>query len=260
MIQVPTSAVLGSSGGITASRLLASGDPLARINFIARFQNCKGFGPAPQAPLAYWQDTAATVPATADGTLIAAMTDVLSGSGLKASNGTGGQQPTLNIVSGFPVATYAGGQNLQIPSSLALNGTTGYTIFTVSMVPAINTMGVVDKGRTTAWSIFYEASHTAIQYWHANSGLIGPTVLPNTWYVVTARWDGTTQSLYINGTLAASQTNLVVPVGTTPVSFGQLNDGFPLTGQQAAPFLMVGSALDDTQRSQVETFLATLIP
>ena len=86
--------VLGKSGVI----LSKGGDPLASIPMVLRLQANRGL----------YQDVACTIPATADGHVIAAWKDELSGSSRIYSQGTSTKRPVLKIISGRPVVRFDG--------------------------------------------------------------------------------------------------------------------------------------------------------
>jgi hypothetical protein len=77
-----------------------------------------------------YKDTAMTIPATADGDLVAAWRDEVSGNGLYALQSNSAQRPTLKIVSGKPLLRFSAAANayLEFPSIGPFAFTTGFEI------------------------------------------------------------------------------------------------------------------------------------
>jgi hypothetical protein len=94
--------ILSGSGILTRSAGWV--DPLAGLPFTLRLQTHRGDG----IPLGLYQDTACTIPATADGHSVAAWRDELSDSGLVAVQSVSTKRPTLKFVSGKPVVRFDG--------------------------------------------------------------------------------------------------------------------------------------------------------
>ncbi|RYD33658.1 MAG: hypothetical protein EOP87_10615 [Verrucomicrobiaceae bacterium] len=85
-------------------------DPLAGMAFSLRLQTHRGDG----IPLGLYQDVSCTAPAMAEGDLIAAWRDELSGSGLVAVQEVSSKRPTLRFVSGKPVLEFDGSDDFLI--------------------------------------------------------------------------------------------------------------------------------------------------
>jgi hypothetical protein len=97
-------------------------DPLAGLPFALRLQTHRGDG----IPLGLYQDTACTIPATADGHPVAAWRDELSASGLVAIQSVTTKQPKLQFVSGKPVLRFDGIDDfLLIASVPTISGVVG---------------------------------------------------------------------------------------------------------------------------------------
>lgn len=79
-------------------------DPLAGVVFALRLQTHAG----DNVPVGLYQDVACTIPATADGHVVAAWRDELGGSGKTYSQSDVSKRPLLKIVSGAPVVRFDG--------------------------------------------------------------------------------------------------------------------------------------------------------
>ncbi len=79
-------------------------DPLAGLPFALRLQPNSSFS----APLGLYQDTACTIPATADGDTVAAWRDELSNSGITALQSTFAARPMLVFDGGIPTVFFDG--------------------------------------------------------------------------------------------------------------------------------------------------------
>jgi hypothetical protein len=92
------------TSGIIAARRRGWIDPLVGISFSLRLQTHRGDG----IPLGLYQDTACTIPATADGHSVAAWRDEISGSNLVATQSVSTKRPILRLLSGIPTVKFDG--------------------------------------------------------------------------------------------------------------------------------------------------------
>lgn len=96
-------------------------DPLAGLPFGLRLQTHNG----DNVPLGLWQDVARTIPAVNEFDLVAAWEDVLSESGIVATQADPDKQPTLVFINGVPFVEFDGiddflvhGVGSAVPSSI----------------------------------------------------------------------------------------------------------------------------------------------
>lgn len=83
-----------------------------------------------------------------------------------------------------------------------------YTIWTkFSTTPNGNALIGMGSGTDNQHNTFRWGSSNSqlINYWYANDFTQSVTTSSNTWYQLTCGWDGSTRYIYVNGTLAGSQ-------------------------------------------------------
>jgi hypothetical protein len=77
------------------------------------------------------------------------------------------------------------------------------------------------------------------------------TVVANTWYFITATYDGTTSKLYVNGEFSKSGTGTAYAVTTRPVFIGYRDDGYGALNGQIGTTLIYGRTLSASEVKQL---------
>lgn len=244
---------------------MANADPLSGILFSLRLQANAGG----TTPVGLFQDTAATTPAVSGGDTIGAWKDMLGTSGLKAEQGTGAAQPTLQFDTTKPVVRFDGSDFLT--TSTPLDQTGDFSLFAL-----VNhtTTGVIQEiinngnGSTVAGSQFellFDSADTLKFTTFIGAGTIttATAAAPSTsgvWYVVSCTRISGVLTLYIDGASSgtADDGGAALNTGIAATGIGAVGTGilFFLNGDLAA--LMVTARTD--VRTTVEAYLNTLKP
>ena len=260
-----TATVVGGSGGITGS----SGSPLAS-NVTWTFTTAtSGSSPIPTTGLGVWFKADAGI--TLNGSTVSEWADQ-SGNGNNATQPVVGAQPTVasGAINGLPAVNFAGSANMQF--NLPVNGLTGMTIFMVNANAASYTGGSdgVDNAplfwdETADWGTVHLSPFEQSVNWAFGTGQVNntpsytrPASIGTAFTLTDVVKNGTTENLYVGGTLVATQTGVLGTIANTQ-STGNLGVGYlstPWNGQ-IAEVIVYTVALTDAQRQQVEQYLTS---
>jgi hypothetical protein len=103
-------------------------------------------------------------------------------------------------------------------------GNSNYTIGVWFNADTLGSKGLVgwgNYGTTNEANAFRLTSNGLSNYWWANDLSVTTTITPGNWYYAVATFDGTTRSIYVNGSLIGSDT----PTGHNVTTSGNLTVG-----------------------------------
>jgi hypothetical protein len=239
-----------------------AGDELSGIPFRLRLQTHRGDG----LPFGLYQNTACTIPATADGHAVAAWRDELSGSGLVAIQSVSTKRPILRIPSGNPVLEYDGVDDFlsvvlprPFPFSLATGAKSNTTAF--------GGMAGYGSGALAIGNAFAGfAPSSAFWLWGPDTGSTygNPGNLDTNWHVHQALVEGGATSEWsmildgITGGAPGVTGTPVSDVGTT-LCIGQDGNGAHWGGRMSS-YLQSGGIWDSGAVSQIQLYLDSLLP
>lgn len=225
-------------------------DPLAALAFQARLQNRVA---GSLTPLGMYQDTACTIPATAEFDPVAAFQDELSGSGRKFIQADTDKQPALRFLGGVPVLEFDG-----IDDCLVLDGANLSPVWLAARVQYIAGGGVA---RVTSTAGGGNGGFLA-SFGNWNARYTGSNILLG---AATAGYD----ALFIQGGAGTSRvgfngSNTPQPDDAIQVGAYSIGDYQSGGGQVLAMYLVAlyfgDAAIDEAAQTVVENYTETLSP
>ncbi len=260
-----TAMVVGGSGGVKSS----SGAAMA-ANFAWTFTTAAaGSTSIPTAGLAVWFKADAGI--TLNGSTVSQWADQ-SGNARNATQPTVAAQPELvsGAINGLPAVNFNGSDRMQFP--LAVNGLTAMTIFLVNANGVSYTGGGAHLynsplfwDATANWGAVYLSPFEQSVVWAFGTGQVNnapiytrPASIGTAFTMTDVVKNGTTENLYVGGTLVSTQTGKLAAIANTQPT-GNLGVGFLDTrwNGQIAEVIVYTVALTDAQRQQVEQYLKT---
>jgi hypothetical protein len=220
---------------------------------VARTSTSPGFSPKSISNLGLWLDASAPTSITLGTSGVSQWND-LSGNGRNFTQSTASQQPsyTQNAVNGKPAVTFTASASQTMTNST--NFGTPVTVIYMSRQTG-GTNGRVLSGLSNNWLLGYHLTRRQQAFfngWIIGNGT-GPASTTN-WYIYTGHTDGSTSSVYENGTLLASNSGGVAgPNGLALI--GHLGTS-EFSDAQIAEVIVYNKVLSTTERQRVEAYLA----
>lgn len=211
--------------GIYASAKASDGDPLAGIEFSARWQSHVG----DDVPLGYYQDEACTIPAVTEFDLVVAVKDELSGSGLIMTQSDPDKQMLLRFTAeGVPYLESDGVDDYYEMASVAGMGADNWSVVVAVATNDLSGTRVVTSIGSDVTPTGYAVTQRTGKIAFLRNGLANE---PSTtdWVVdeptvVSVIRNAGTVTLYANG-VALSPTYSNAPNAPTTASFIGWNGG-----------------------------------
>jgi len=197
-----------------------------------------------------WQDSVGTIPATI-GSTVGRVTDQ-TGLGNNATQATAGNRPLLTTHNGKPILSFNGTSNSMQLATNPIGPTLSqpYTIIVGGVV------GAVGADRT----LFGDSARRVLITSTGRAACINggqPQVAATTVFtqgqpiVLEATWDGTTQSIYVNGVLGLSSARSAPTTASTAAFIGQTGFGTAFFNGLLLPVFATGSVVPEAQRRQI---------
>ena len=229
-----------------------------------------GGGTVPSNGLQIWFRADAGV--TTSGSSVSQWADQ-SGNGRTASQGTASSRPTLvaGAVNGLPAVQFDGSNDF-LTFTYPVNGLSEMTLVLVSACTQDQTGGgsnaqnsAVFWDETTSWGTVYLSpfqTNVKFRFGTTQTGNLPaytrPASLGSSYSISVSEKDGTTDSLYVNGTLVVSEgSKLSTIAGCTDTGYvgrGHNNTYFP---GLVSEVLVYSRALTDSERQALEQYLDT---
>ena len=184
----------------------------------------------------------------------------------QSGNGNHGTGSNVSFVNDgtYWVTRYNGSSSVvTIPYSAAFNVTTGLTIQSHIKYTADTFAFTFEKGNVnTQYSLFAENSFLGFRTVHSDAATndlyiskASAGVSSNAWYNICATFDGTTKTIYVEGTSRGTSTKAVTLTTTTAGSaigrFGGTSTGYFLTGD-VNEIIIYGSGLTNAQVRSIQ--------
>jgi hypothetical protein len=180
------------------------------------------------------------------------------------NNGLNGK-PTLNFSANTLLNRGLLGDHLDVAFNSKLNPNQ-FTAFIINRVDGGEgnwRSPLSSRGSNTGYN-FYAGTNNNWQFWTGNgsgwNNVSGNApVIPHEWELITGAYDGTKQSLLLDGKQIASSSKTYVPNTTAPLRIGGVGSNysadFPFQGD-IAEVIIFDSVLGTSDRNKVESYLA----
>lgn len=177
-----------------------------------------------------------------------------SGEGNDATQATTAKKPSYEtgVLNGKPVVRFDGVDDELSGISVAKSG--AYSLFVVAKKVGAITGGLLDFNRSDNFGSYFEsAGKFALN--HRNTEAIYTPNVPETWWLLSGKWDGAEIQARVNGSNGSAVTMASV-LTDDPMTgrLGRLHDGYYLNGD-IAEVLLYNSALNGANVSSVEGYL-----
>jgi len=195
-----------------------------------------------------------------------------SGNSRNATQGTASSQPTLvsNALNGKPALSFDGVNDF-MTFTFPVNGLTGMTLVLVGANSADKNGGSTNAessaifwNETSSWGTVYLSPYQTNVKFRFGTGQTGnlpsytrPTSIGSGFSISVATKNGTTDSLYVNGNLAVSQSGKLSTIAVSQ-STGNLGRGYNNNTYfpgRISEVLVYNRALSDSERQGVEAYL-----
>lgn len=235
----------GGRLGIQLGRLPGSPDPLAGISFLLRLQNKFG---SSNTPYQVFKNTAATTPATVAGDVEQAWADVLSGSGLVATQVTSLIAPKLDFLSSIPQNVFDGTDSWSLPiASIAGD----FDIFVVgTRASSVAWIPLANAGDGGSCLMIFPDNHV---YAVDGAGNLLQANYTGSAGVIGARWTR------VSGVIKFEATGMSqITLGTAGVNFAFNSIGNRLGTQTVGNHNAILATSDTSKGTVIKTYLNSL--
>jgi hypothetical protein len=258
-ILVPTQSMLGSSGGLMASRVLVT-DPLAGLPFFGRWQTHVPGSNALMGNL--FQDTALTIPAALAGEFVNGIEGAMGVTG-NMIQGDGLTQEVLGFDSGIPYIGFPGDGYYNLPSQASLSegelfmlamhttASGGQTIYSLAASIADDVNSYIPNG--IGGQIFDSFGTTIRKNGIANS------ISQNTWFIYNSSSKNGEWRNAVDGVELFSTASNTSGFASSPI-FGTSSTGSRWPGGRLIALFIFSQVLTAPQRDLVNSYLESLKP
>lgn len=249
---------LGSKSGIRVFGNYVSPDPLAGIPFSIRLQT---HVPGSNTPLGLFQDVACTMPATQDGDPIAAWKDVLSNSGLIATQSDTQKQPILFFDNGVPSVLFDGVDDFL--SGISISPSTTISLFAaVNVAARVSDRCIVGPSDASGGPYYFVSPNGNFPQDLFNDNVSGfssglTTIPLDTYSLTSCILSSGSLNYWLNGSTDGSFS--ASTTFTSPITqVGAIRGGSVWSGSMVS--VMAGVTDLTSSRSLIESYESSLLP